>query len=186
MPHVVITGCSSGIGLEAALAFARAGYTVTATVRDPARATRLRERAAAEGLAVAIETLDVTQSATFAPFVERLLAREGRIDVLVNNAGVLPVGAFEDIPEDEFRAVMEANFFGPAVLSRAVLPAMRRQRSGCIIMLSSLSGMAARAGDTAYAASKFALEGLTEALRQEVARWNIRTALVHPAQYATG
>lgn len=182
--HALITGCSGGIGLEAALAFARAGYHVTATVREPARAVRLRERAA--GLPIAIEALDVTQSDTFAPFVDRLVARTGRIDVLVNNAGVLPVGAFEDLPEAEFRAVMETNFFGPALLSRAVLPAMRRQNSGYLIMLSSLSGMAARAGDTAYSASKFALEGLTEALRQEVARWNIHTALVHPAQYATG
>ena len=183
---VLITGCSGGIGLESALAFARAGYAVTATVRELSRSAPLRERAAAEGLDIAVHALDMTASDTFPPFVEALLSRLGRLDVLVNNAGVLPVGAFEDIPAGEFRATMETNFFGPALLSRAVLPAMRQQRSGYLIMVSSLSGMAAKAGDAVYAASKFALEGLTEALRQEVAHWNIRTALVHPAQYATG
>jgi NAD(P)-dependent dehydrogenase (short-subunit alcohol dehydrogenase family) len=186
MKTVLITGCSTGFGLEAALAFARARYRVCATMRDTSRADPLREAAAAEGLELAIGQLDVTQPATFAPFVEQLLAREGRLDVLVNNAGVLPVGAFEDIGEAELRATMETNFFGPALLTRAVLPVMRRQRSGYLIMVSSLSGMAAKAGDSAYSASKFALEGLTEALRQEVARWNIRTALVQPAQYSTG
>lgn len=186
MPTVLITGCSSGLGLEAALAFARAGYRVCATMRDPNRADSLRAAASAEGLQIGIEALDVSCPASFTPFIDRLLAREGRLDVLVNNAGVLPVGAFEDIGEAELRAVMETNFFGPALLTRAVLPVMRRQRSGYVIMVSSLSGMAAKAGDSAYSASKFALEGVTEALRQEVARWNIRTALVQPAQYSTG
>lgn len=183
---VLITGCSGGIGLESALAFARAGYSVTATVREHSRGARLQALAAAQELDIAVEVLDVTAPVNFVPFVERLLSRLGRLDVLVNNAGVLPVGAFEDIPEAEFRATMEANFFGPALLSRAVLPVMRQQRSGYIIMVSSLSGIAAKAGDAVYAASKFALDGLTEALRQEVMRWNIRTALVHPAQYTTG
>jgi NAD(P)-dependent dehydrogenase (short-subunit alcohol dehydrogenase family) len=186
MPTVLITGSSSGFGKEAALAFARAGYRVSATLRDMRRSEGLREAAAGEGLELAIEELDITRPGLFASFVDRLVAREGRIDVLVNNAGVLPVGAFEDIDETELRAVMETNFFGPALLTKAVLPVMRRQRSGYIIMLSSLSGLAAKAGDSVYCASKFALEGLTEGLRQEVARWNIRTALVQPAQYATG
>ena len=185
MQVVLITGCSGGIGLQAALAFARAGYRVIATVRDSSRATALREALAAESLEARIETLDVARPDTFAPFVDQLLAREGRLDVLVNNAAVLPVGAAEDLDEAAWRAVMETNFFGPVLLTRAVLPVMRRQRAGCIIMLSSLSGMAARAGDAPYSASKFALEGFTESLRNEVARWNIRTALVHAAHYAT-
>lgn len=186
MQTVLITGCSGGIGLQAAPAFARAGYRVIATVRDPSRATNLRDALSAEALDARIDVLDVARPDTFAPFVDELLAREGRIDVLVNNAAVLPVGAAEDLDEAAWRAVMETNFFGPVLLTRAVLPAMRRQRSGCIIMLSSLSGMAARAGDAPYSASKFALEGFTEALRNEVARWNIRTALVHAAHYDTG
>ncbi len=186
MQVVLITGCSGGIGLRATLAFARAGYRVIATVRDSSHATALREALATESLDARIETLDVARSDTFAPFVYQLLAREGRLDVLVNNAAVLPVGAAEDLDEGAWRAVMETNFFGPLLLTRAVLPVMRRQRAGCIIMLSSLSGMAARAGDAPYSASKFALEGFTESLRNEVARWNIRTALVHAAHYATG
>ncbi len=186
MQTVLITGCSGGIGLQAALAFARAGYRVVATVRDLSRATALREALSADALDARIDTLDVSRPETFAPFVERVLAREGPIDVLVNNAAMLPVGAAEDLDEAAWRAVMETNFFGPVLLTRSVLPAMRRQRSGCIIMLSSLSGMAARAGDAPYSASKFALEGFTESLRNEVARWNIRTALVQAAHYATG
>lgn len=186
MNTVVITGCSGGIGLEAALAFARAGDRVHATMRDTARAGALRSAAATEQLDIPVHALDVTRPDTFAAFVQDIVRSDGRIDVLVNNAGVLPVGAFEDIDESGLRAAMECNFFGPALLTRSVLPQMRAQRSGCIVMISSLSGMAAKAGDAAYSASKFALEGLTEAMRHEVMRWNIRTALVHPAQYNTG
>ena len=184
-PVVLITGCSSGIGKESALAFARAGYRVVATVRSLHRSAGLREAARAERIELRIEELDVTRPAGFGAFVDELLAREGRLDVLVNNAGVLPVGAFEDLGESGLRETMETNFFGPALLTQAVLPAMRRQRSGYIIMISSLSGIAATATDSVYAASKFALEGLTEGLRWEVARWNIRTALVQPGHHAT-
>jgi len=182
---VLITGCSSGIGLEAALAFAEAGDTVVATLRDPARAGALDAAAAARRLTLDIAPLDVTRPDSFAGCIDGVVARHGRIDVLVNNAGVLPVGAFEDFDEATLRAVMETNFFGPALLTRAALPVMRRQRSGYIIMISSLSGLVARAGDSLYAASKFALEGLSEGLRQEVARWNIRVALIEPAGFAT-
>lgn len=184
MRTVLITGCSSGIGLQSALAFARAGDRVHATMRDTTRGGELR--AAAAGLDIVIEQLDITQSASFAPYIESVVQRSGRIDVLINNAGVLPVGAFEDIGESALRNVMETNFFGPALLTRAVLPVMRAQNSGYLIMIGSLSGMAAKAGDSAYSASKFALEGMTEALRHEVMRWNIRTAIVQPAQYSTG
>ncbi|MGS1016920.1 SDR family oxidoreductase [Allosphingosinicella humi] len=181
MRVVVITGCSSGIGLETARAFAEAGDKVIATVRDRSRGTTLQDAAGA----IEIAELDVTRPESFPAFVEGIIRDHGRIDILVNNAGVLPIGAFEDIGEAEFRQVMETNFFGPALLTRAALPVMRRQNGGYVIMISSLSGMAAKAGDTVYAASKFALEGLTEGLRQEVARWNIRTALVEPAGFRT-
>lgn len=186
MKIVLVTGCSSGIGLETALAFAEAGDRVIATVRDPARAGALTSGAASRGVQIEIAKLDVTRSEGFAGFVADLIARHDRIDILVNNAGVLPVGAFEDIGEAELRMVMETNFFGAALLTKAVLPHMRAQGSGHVVMVSSLSGLAGRAGDAAYAASKFALEGLSEALRQEVARWGIRVALVEPAGFATG
>jgi NAD(P)-dependent dehydrogenase (short-subunit alcohol dehydrogenase family) len=186
MANVLITGCGSGLGLEAALAFARAGDTVFATVRDLGRADMLSAAAAAEGLELNIDELDVARPERFEAVLADVQRRAGRLDVLVNNAGRLPVGAFEDIDEAELRRVMEVNFFGPALLTRSALPMMRRQGAGYVIMVSSLSGLAGRAGDTAYAASKFALEGLTEALRHEVMRWNIKTALVEPGSYATG
>ena len=184
MKRVLITGCSSGIGLAAARAFAAAGDAVHATVRSRATAGALIE-AAEQYKNLHIHELDVTKVGRFASFVASLVRQAGDIDVLVNNAGVLPIGAFEDFGESGLRQAMETNFFGPALLAQAVLPYMREQKSGYIIMVSSLSGLAAKAGDSAYSASKFALEGLTEAMRHEVARWNIKTALVEPGQYAT-
>jgi NAD(P)-dependent dehydrogenase (short-subunit alcohol dehydrogenase family) len=185
MSVVLITGCNSGFGMAGALAFARRGDTVYGTVREPGRGEPLMARAGAEGLTVHLQTLDVTRPASFPALVEKVVREQGRLDVLVNNAGILLPGAFEDLDEAAIRQVMETNFFGPMLLSRAVLPQMRKQGGGCIIMISSLSGLAGLAGDVAYTASKFALEGATEALRHEVDRWGIRLALVEPGQYQT-
>ena len=147
---------------EALLAVAEGGYELVAdTTGNPA---------------VFAQALSLL--APFEPYLASVVERAGRLDVLVNNAGVLPVGAFEDQSEADLRAVMEANFFGPALLTRAALPIMRGQLGGYVIMVSSLSGIAGKAGDSPYTASKFALEGLTESLRHEVARWNIKTAPV--------
>ncbi len=185
MSVVLITGCSSGMGEAAALAFARAGDTVIASMRDTGKGIGLRAAADATGLDIRIVALDVRRPDSFARTIESIVADCGRLDVLVNNAGVLRAGALEDLGERGLREVMETNFFGPLLLTRAVLPQMRRQRSGCIIMISSLSGLAGLPGDVPYTASKFAVEGATEALRHEVDRWNIRLALVEPALYAT-
>ena len=185
MATVLITGASSGLGMAAALAFARRNDTVYATVRSQAKAAGLRERAARENLGLDTRILDVTRTETLPDLVEDIVNEAGRIDVLVNNAGVIHPGAWEDLTETAAREVMETNFFGPMFLSRAVLPQMRSQGGGCIIMISSLSGLAGLAGDVAYTASKFALEGATEALRHEVDRWGIRVALVEAGQYAT-
>ena len=186
MSVIVITGSSSGFGLEAALAFAQNGDTVIATMRDVARADDLLVRAAAEKLEVHVKPLDVSESDTFDAVVEEIVREHERIDVLVNNAGIHRGGALEDIDPAELRRVMETNCLGPLLLTRAVLPIMRRQRSGLIIMMSSLSGIAGLPGDLPYAASKFALEGATEALRHEVDRWGIRVALVQGGLYKTG
>ncbi len=185
MAVVMITGCNSGFGRVGALAFARRGDTVYGTVRALERGTALRQQAEQEGLDLRIRVLDVTRPDTFADLIDSIVADGGGIDVLVNNAGILHPGAWEDLPERVIREVMETNFFGPMLLTRAVLPHMREQGSGCIIMISSLSGLAGLVGDVAYSASKFALEGATEALRHEVDRWGIRVALVEPGQYAT-
>ena len=186
MSVIVITGSSSGFGLEAALAFARNGDTVIATMRDVAKADELLERVAAEELQIHVRPLDVSMSNTFAAVVEEIVRKHDRIDVLINNAGIHRGGALEDVDEADLRRVMETNCLGPLLLARAVLPVMRKQQSGLIIMMSSLSGIAGLPGDLPYAASKFALEGATEALRHEVDRWGIRVALVQAGLYKTG
>ena len=185
MAVVLITGCSSGFGLEAALAFARNGDTAIATMRDPARGGSLVEAAHAEALQIDVARLDVAEPHTFGPAVGRVMEAHGRLDVLVNNAGINRIGAFEDTAEATLRKVMEVNLFGPLLLSRAVLPVMREQGGGCIINVSSLSGIAGLPGDVSYTASKFALEGAIEALRHEVDRWGIRVALVEAGLHAT-
>ena len=186
MAVVVITGSNSGFGLEGALAFARNGDTVYASMRDPAKAGRLQAAAREEHLSIHTCKLDITQPKTFDAFIEGIVDETGSLDVLVNNAGIVRPGALEDIPEAALRLVMETNFFGPLLLTRAVLPHMRAQGGGYIIMMSSLSGIAGLPGDLPYAASKFALEGATEALRHEVDRWGIKLALVEAGMYATG
>ena len=186
MATVIITGAGSGFGLEAALAFSKNGDVVYATMRDTAKAGALQEAADRARASVHILPLDVTKPESFPGFVERVLEEAGSLDVLVNNAGVLKSGALEDIPESVFREVMETNFFGAVFLTRAVLPTMRSQGSGLIINVSSLSGLAGLPLDSAYAASKFALEGATEAMRHEVDRFGIRVALIEPGLFATG
>jgi NAD(P)-dependent dehydrogenase (short-subunit alcohol dehydrogenase family) len=185
MSTVILTGCSSGFGMQGALAFARNGDTVYATMRNLKSSSRLAEAAREEGLAINIKQLDVSQSSSFKDFLEDVVNEAGSIDVLVNNAGILRAGAFEDLSEAMIREVMETNLFGSLLLSKATLPHMRRQKHGYIIMISSLSGVAGLPGDVTYTASKFALEGATEALRHEVDRWGIKLALVEAGMYAT-
>ncbi len=186
MAIVIITGSNNGFGLEGALAFARNGDTVYASMRTVAKADRLLAAAATEGLTIHIKALDVTRPETFDSFLQGIVDQEGRIDVLVNNAGIVFPGSLEDVPEAGLRLVMETNFMGPLLLARAVLPIMREQAGGSIIMMSSLSGIAGLPGDLPYTASKFALEGATESLRHEVDRWGIKVALVEAGMYSTG
>jgi NAD(P)-dependent dehydrogenase (short-subunit alcohol dehydrogenase family) len=185
MAVVVITGSNSGFGREAALEFARNGDTVVATMRNTDKAESLREAARKEDLNISVLGLDVTDPESFAQFGAKVVAKFGSVDVLINNAGILRPGALEDLDEAKLRLVMETNFFGPMLLTRAVLPQMRKQGSGHIIMVSSLSGIAGLPGDVAYTASKFALEGATEALRHEVDRWGIHLSLIQAGMYAT-
>jgi NAD(P)-dependent dehydrogenase (short-subunit alcohol dehydrogenase family) len=186
MSVVLITGCSSGFGRASAIAFSRAGNIVYASMRDTSKAGPLQEIAAKERIDIRVVSLDVTKPATFPSLVDSIVRDTGRLDVLVNNAGLLRPGAFEDLDEAALREVMETNFFAPFLLARSILPQMRRQRGGYIIMISSLSGIAGLPGDVAYTASKFAVEGATEALRHEVDRWHIKVALVEAGLYATG
>lgn len=185
MAVVLVTGSNSGFGQETALAFARAGDTVYASMRSLDRGAGLAQLARAESLDMRPVALDVTKPDSFAPLIDSIVEQSGRLDVLVNNAGVLHAGALEDLTPAALREVVDVNLLAPLLLTRAVLPQMRKQRSGYILMVSSLSGVAGLPGDVAYTASKFGLEGATEALRHEVDRWGIHVALLQPALYAT-
>lgn len=143
----------------------------------------LASQAPERALAVA---LDVTRSEAVQSAVQAAVVRFGRIDVLINNAGYGIVGAFEETPDSQLRAQMETNFFGALNVTRAVLPTMRAQRGGALVNISSLGGQLSFAGFSAYSASKFALEGASEALSQELAPFGIKVLIVEPGQFRTG
>jgi len=180
----LITGCSSGFGRAIAEAALGRGDGVVATARRPESLADL-VAAAPDGAALALP-LDVTQPAQVRETVDRVIARFGRIDVLVNNAGYGAVGAVEEMPEDALRRQFEANFFGAVALTRAALPHMRARRSGAIVQMSSYGGQVSVPGFGPYCATKFALEGLSEALAGEVAPLGIRVLIVEPGAFRTG
>jgi NAD(P)-dependent dehydrogenase (short-subunit alcohol dehydrogenase family) len=183
----VITGCSSGFGLLSTIELARKGYRVAASVLDLAQRGALDKAAASAGVTdrIKVSRLDVTETATHAAFVDGVLQQFGRIDVLVNNAGFALSGFCEDVTLEELHRQFETNFFGHVSLTKAVLPAMRRQGSGRILMVSSMAGRSPMPGLSSYASSKFALEGYTEALRMEMAPLNIVPVLIEPGNFAT-
>jgi len=185
MKIAFVTGASSGFGLITTVELARAGFTVIATMRDVSRRGRLDEALRAAGLSADVRELDITNHGRVRDVVDEVLRDYGRIDVLVNNAGFAMAGFVEDIHIDELREQFETNFFGHVAMTKAVLPAMRAQGSGHIIMISSISGRSAPAGLSCYAASKFALEGWSESLRIECAPLGIWVALVEPGAYET-
>jgi NAD(P)-dependent dehydrogenase (short-subunit alcohol dehydrogenase family) len=180
MATVIVTGTSKGIGMESALAFARAGHTVAATMRSPEGAPELARIAERGRLPITVFAMDVDDDASVREAMGRIGAALGPIDVLVNNAGIERTGTVEELPLAEFRAVMETNYFGAIRCAQAVLPSMRERRSGCIINVTSISGRLAASPMAAYAASKFALESLSECLAQEVKAFGIRVAIVEP------
>jgi NAD(P)-dependent dehydrogenase (short-subunit alcohol dehydrogenase family) len=182
---VLVTGTSSGIGLATALHFARLGDDVHAGVRDPAAATDLARAIEAERLPVRPLALDVDDDASVARGVADVLARAGRIDVLVNNAGIGGGGAIEEVPVDFARRMFETNYFGAIRMIRAVLPAMRERRRGAIVNVSSIAGRLAIAGHGHYCAAKHALEAASEALAQEVHAFGIRVCVVEPGVVVT-
>lgn len=177
-----ITGASSGFGLAFARQALERGDRVVATARNPARLAAL---AALAPERVLVHKLDVTRPEDATLAATAGVERFGRIDVLVNNAGYGIVGAVEETPEAELRAQMETNFFGAVAVTKAVLPHMRAQRAGAIVNISSLGGQLSFGGFSAYSASKFALEGLSEALAQEVAPFGIKVLIVEPGAFRT-
>jgi len=189
MPDKValVTGSSSGIGLLTAIELANNGFKVIASMRDLGRRDRLDQAASAAGVSdkLDVQRLDVSESAAMPALAEKLVRDYGRLDVLVNNAGFAVAGFAEDVKLDELRQQFETNFFGHVALTKAVLPVMRQQRSGHIIMVSSISGLHGAFSVSTYAASKFALEGWSESLRLEVNALGIKVVLVEPGAYKT-
>ncbi|MCX0247714.1 oxidoreductase [Streptomyces drozdowiczii] len=179
----LITGASSGFGRSIAEAALAAGDTVVATARRPEALDALV--AAHPDRAVAVQ-LDVTDTARIADVVADTVLWYGRIDVLVNNAGMGLVGAVEETTDRELRDLMDLHFFGPAALVRAVLPHMRRNGSGAVVQMSSMGGRFTFPGVGGYSATKFALEGLSEALAAEVAPHGIKVLIVEPGSFRTG
>ncbi|MCC5925494.1 MAG: SDR family oxidoreductase [Bacteroidetes bacterium] len=185
MKTVLITGSSRGIGLESALAFARAGYQVLATLRSPERATALKEIIKNESLPISIHAMDVNSDESVTSCFKEITQKYGAIDVLVNNAGLGINGTIEELPISEFKSVMETNYFGVIRCIQAALPEMRLKKSGSIINVSSIAGRLSSSPLGPYAASKFALEAMSEALAQEVKPFNIRVRIVQPGIIAT-
>ena len=176
---VLITGCSSGIGRATARAFTDEGWTVYATARNPADIETLGE----QGCELA--TLDVTDPDDVDRVVDRILDEEGAIDALVNNAGYGQFGPIEDVTTETLHAQFDVNVYGPHRLIRAVLPAMRRERDGTIINVSSVAGRVSFPGGGVYSGSKFALEAMSDALRNEVREFGVDVVVVQPGPVKT-
>jgi NAD(P)-dependent dehydrogenase (short-subunit alcohol dehydrogenase family) len=185
MSTVLVTGSSSGIGLATALHFARLGHDVHAGLHSPARATDLARATETEQLPIRPVPLDVDDAASVTRAVEDVLRRAGRIDVLVNNAGIGGGGPIADVPVDWAKTLFETNYFGAIRMIQAVLPGMHERRSGAIVNVSSIAGRVAVAGHGHYSAVKHALEAASEALAQEVVAFGIRVAIVEPGVVVT-
>jgi NAD(P)-dependent dehydrogenase (short-subunit alcohol dehydrogenase family) len=181
---VLVTGCSSGIGLATAVAVAGRGHRVIATMRDTGRAADLRASAQTAGVTVTVRPLDVTRPETVAAVVEEAEA-DGGIDVLVNNAGIGSAAFFEATSNEDFEELLVTNLFGALTCTRAVLPGMRRRGQGTIVNVSSVAGGSGGPLLGAYTASKFALEGWSECLAHEVGPFGIRVVIVQPGTFRT-
>jgi NAD(P)-dependent dehydrogenase (short-subunit alcohol dehydrogenase family) len=177
----LITGASSGFGRAIAEAAHARGDSVIAAARNLDALGEFAERDRVHPL-----RLDVTDSSQREAAVAESVERFGRIDMLVNNAGRTQVGAVEETTDEELRDLFELHFFAPVALTRAVLPQMRAQGGGMIVQMSSVGGQTTAPGFSAYCATKFALEGLTETLRDEVAEFGIRTLIIEPGAFRTG
>ncbi len=181
----VVTGSSSGIGLETALVLAENGFKTYATMRNVSKASNILDKAQKKNLPIEVLELDVNSDKSVRQAVEKIVKAEGRIDVLVNNAGYALMGAVEDLSEDEVKEQYETNVFGVFRTIREVLPTMRKQRSGTIINISSIAGVIGFVGMGAYVSTKFAIEGLTQSLRLELAPFGIRALVIEPGVIRT-
>ena len=181
----VVTGSSSGIGFETALALAREGYYTYATMRDTTRGDKIEELGRKENLKISILELDVDDKESVKTVIKKILDEKQRVDVLVNNAGWGLWGCVEDVSVDEFKSQFDTNFFSVIRLIQEVGPTMRKQGSGKIINISSVAGRIGFPASPAYISSKFALEGLSESLRLEMAPFGIDVIIIEPGVIKT-
>lgn len=182
---VLITGATRGIGRATALHLAQRGHRVVATGRDLGLLASLEQEAKARGLPIAVSAMDVTDAAACETVVARTVADHARLDALVNNAGYGLWGPLEDLTPEEMRAQFETNVFAVVRLSQLVLPQMRRQGFGTIVNVGSVAGQIGSPAGGAYAASKFALRGLSQVMRMEVAQFGVRVVLIEPGLFRT-
>ena len=182
----LVTGSSSGIGFETALALAREGYHTFASMRDLKKSEKILEIAKKENLSLETIQLDVDDEKSIKEAVKKIIADKKRIDVLVNNAGWGLFGCVEDVTLEQFRAQFETNFFGIISLIQKVSPVMRNQKSGVIVNISSVAGRIGFPSSPAYISSKFALEGLSECLRYELDQFGVKTIIIEPGVVKTG
>ena len=187
---VLITGSSTGFGRLIAETLARHGHTVFATMRDPAgrnaaNASQIRTLAEKESLPLHVLELDVTNDASVERAVSMAVERAGRLDVAINNAGYVLAGLMEAATTEQAQEIMDTNFFGSVRVNRAVLPHMRRQRSGLLLHISSGAGRVVLPSFGFYCASKFALESLAEAYHYELAPQGIDSSILEPGAYQT-
>jgi NAD(P)-dependent dehydrogenase (short-subunit alcohol dehydrogenase family) len=183
----IVTGASSGIGLLTSIELARNGFRVVATMRTPAKRTKLDEAAAYAHVTenIDVRRLDVTEFSTHTDFVAEVVNSYGRIDALVNNAGFAMAGFAEDCTLEELRDQFETNFFGAVSMTKAVLPVMRKQNRGHLIQISSIAGRCAHPVLSSYSGSKYALEGWSESLRLEMKPLGINVVLIEPGSFQT-
>jgi NAD(P)-dependent dehydrogenase (short-subunit alcohol dehydrogenase family) len=181
----VVTGSSSGIGFETSLTLARSGFLTYATMRNLGKGATIKSVAAKEGLPIRVVQLDVTEERSINDAIHSIKSDVGKIDVLVNNAGYGLNGAFEDLAMEEIKAQYETNLFGVIRVTQAVLPIMRKQKSGIIVNISSGAGRFGYPGGSAYVSTKFAIEGLSESMAYELEPFGIRVVLVEPGVIKT-
>ena len=187
----LVTGCSSGIGRATSLKLAREGFYTFATMRDLSKGESLKQVASNENLPLELMELDVSKSESINIAFEKIISAKKRLDVLVNNAGFMIMGSFEDIPIEKFEAQLETDFFGPVRLMKKAIPIMRKQEEnngglkGNIINISSIAGKIPFAYASAYISSKFAIEGISECIQDEVVDKGIKINIIEPGVVKT-
>jgi NAD(P)-dependent dehydrogenase (short-subunit alcohol dehydrogenase family) len=184
-PVAVVTGSSSGIGYETSLLMARNGFFTYATMRSTDKSNKIIDLKRNERLLLEVLKLDVTDDKSVKEAIERIVNEQGKIDVLVNNAGYALLGPLEDLSIQEVKEQFETNVFGVIRVTKEILPIMRRQLHGTIVNISSIAGRIGFPLTSAYVSSKFALEGLSESIAYEVEQFGIKVILIEPGVIKT-